>query len=192
MTRTIAFGAVALLAVACGDKDTADTEDTDDTVLDDTGDTETGLECTSFDGAPYLGLSADYCTAPEDASDFGFGCDDATDPHIWFFNFYTVGVTGGGELAITQTGSDSPWNETHPMDSFDSGDDWDNLYIELTDVDDPQQVVEGTSTLYECNEARWDTLTWALTVFDADGADASCAAWGHDVSSTDCDEYSWE
>ena len=193
MTRAIALlGAGSLLALtACGDKDTGETGETGEDTAEDTG--ETGVECTDYDGAPYIGLSGDYCDSPDPAPDDAvlFGCD--TTDGVWFYDIYTVGVTSGGDLDITQTGSANPWNESHPLTSFDFGTSWDNLYLELTDVDDINAVVDGSTTLYDCGDTdREASLTWAVTLYDVDGSDAGCWAWGHDPASTGCDEYTWE
>ena len=195
MTRTITlFGAIGLLAAGCGDKDTGDSDT--EACIDTAGcdeDTDTAVDCTNYDGAPYIGLSADYCDTPDPAPEDALiaACDE-TDG-IWFYDVYSVGLTSGGDLDITQTGSDNGWDESHPLVTFDSGDDWDNLYLELTDVATTDEVVEGSTTLYDCGDAdRAASLTWAITLYDADGADAGCWAFGHDVASTGCDEYTWE
>lgn len=204
MTRTITlFGALGLLATGCGDKDTGDSDsECDDTAgcedeCTDSGGCDTDVECVNYADAPYIGLSADYCDTPTDddgnppADALLVGCDE-TDG-VWFYDVYTVGLTSGADLDITQTGSENGWDESHPVETFDNGEDWDNLYLELTDVATTDEVIDGSTTLYDCgDEDRAASLTWAITLYDADGVDAGCWAFGHDVSSTGCTEYTWE
>ena len=154
---TVAMSLAAL--VACTDKATCDS----------------GEVCDSDS------VSGDSGTTYETAFDtIEYNCDSVG----WFYDLYSIGWMGGAELYIYQTGSSDPWDEFHnfPSESYDydPGGAWDNYYMELDHVESYTDVVEGSTTLYDCDDGRKATLTWAVIVYDQEGAQADCATWGDD------------
>ncbi|MCB9759583.1 MAG: hypothetical protein H6739_07055 [Alphaproteobacteria bacterium] len=117
----------------------------------------------------------------------------------YWYDVYATGWQYGAELYIYQTGSSSPWFEfghefpqTEPWSTASdvdqaSGDTrgyysdygyWDNPYMELVTVDAPPDVVMGSTTLFNCDDA--ETLTWSVVVYGENGASPDCASWGDD------------
>jgi hypothetical protein len=118
-------------------------------------------------------------------------CDQAD----WWFDVYSVGWMSSPDLYIYQTGSETPWDESHPFPAesydFDPNGCWDNFYLQLARTDDPDAVVSGETTLYQCDNARKDSLTWHLVIYDVDGAESDCAVWGDDPDSLETGCADW-
>ena len=136
---------------------------------------ESGI--TGDSGNPYY-TGATYIT------EAGGDCKDGAKEALWWYDIYTVGLASSADLYIYQTGSTSPWDEYHPVDVYSSDDyGWEtNLYIELGIVSSTGDVVSGSTTLFQCNDARYNSLTWLVDVFDDTNTYADCVTWGHDTS----------
>ncbi len=163
------LAATALLTMtACADK-AGDTGPADDTNA--AGETdapgESGLDTAYYEG----GVSIDTA---------GGDCDKKG----WFYDVVTVGLSSGADLYIYQTGSSSPWSEDHPIPVYDSSayGYWTDLYLTLGYVSSTTDVVSGSTTLFSCDTARVDTLTWLVDVYDDAGVYADCVTWGDDTS----------
>jgi len=171
----------ALTACPAGDKicDSGDTgceaDDSGDSI-DDSGDTS----CGTYTGSTYLGVDDTLCANPGAVEPVVWGCDNVSH----WLDVYTVGWTGGADVLFYQTGSTNGWDENHPIASYDFDADgwWDNLYLEVSIVSAPADVVDGETTLYECSTARTDSLTAQLVIYDTNNAEVDCAVWGHDPS----------
>lgn len=141
-------------------------------------------------------------TGPTEFQSAQWDCDE-TDNAYWY-NVYTVGWIAEVRLYISQTGVgvNDRWDELGhvfpPTETFDNATDestlgyydpngwWDNPYMELADTNDPNNgVVYGSTSLYDCNAARYNTLTWAVEVDDVSGSYIGCYAWGEDTGNTD-------
>lgn len=162
MTKLVPMVLSLGLLVACPGKTTCDS----------------GEVCDSDSSA-----GGDSVTEYETALDtISYNCDAVG----WFYDLYSVGWMGGADLYIYQTGSDVPWDEYHPFPSesfdYDPNGAWDNYYLELNHVDAPGDVVEGSTTLYDCDDGRKATLTWIVVVYDTEGAEADCGTWGDDTA----------
>lgn len=124
-------------------------------------------------------------------------CDEAG----WWYDVYAVGITGFAELYIYQTGSANPYfefrHEFDPTQPFSNAPDsdtrgywddadgcWDNPYLELVHVENLNEVVLSSTTLFECNTERESTLTWSVVIYDTSGAAANCGSWGEDPTGT--------
>lgn len=117
--------------------------------------------------------------------------------HQFDFEFYTVGLTGGGQLQI----SGAQWEEDHYVTSadFDTDGWWDQLILTLPHVDPDtdgdgvgdtygaadgwkhqENATAGTAgnTLYNCNHYTNDRMTFQFSVFDEDNIEADCMVWG--------------
>ena len=161
---------LGLLALtACEDKgtDTGDTHDEHTGGHDTDTDTDTPVD-------------TDTGTAPVAVAITTAGGD--CDKKGWFYDIYTTGMSNGGDLWIYQTGSTSPWEEDHPLPVYTSSDTESNLYLELTYVASTADVVSGSTTLFGCDTARQDSLTWLVYVYDSADEYADCVTWGHDTS----------
>ncbi len=174
-----AGGLIALTACPGTSKcDSADSVCESDPIVDDSS----IQGCGEYTGDTYIDVDSSLCSYPSDAgAAIVWDCDSAD----WWYDVYTVGWTGGADLLIYQTGSQNPWDENHAIDSYDFDDDgwWDNLYLELAHVDAPADVVEGQTTLYDCGQARKDSLTWQLVIYNVDNStEEQCVKWGHDPS----------
>ncbi len=199
----------ALILVACtndnpdsgldtqleADADTdADTDTDADADTDTDTDTDTQGDCPNYTGETYIGFDDSLCDTPDVAAGtvaIGYNCDTAD----WWYDVYTVGWTGGGQLAIYQVDVSNPWDEIHDVRSYEfaDGGHWDNLYLQLAQVDQPGDVVSGSTTLYECSSSREASMTWHLVVYETDGTtDADCAVWGDDPGAlgTGCTDWS--
>jgi len=168
----------------------------------------TGLPTDKSDGSD-TGSTCDtsdyYDTAP---CDTGYGVytgattldtkSVACSSHQFDFEFYTVGLTGGGQLQI----SGAQWEEDHYVTSadFDTDGWWDQLILTLPHVDPDtdgdgvgdtygdsgwkhqENATAGTAgnTLYNCNHYTNDRMTFQFSVFDEDNIEADCAVWGAD------------
>ena len=174
-TLVLMTGAIALFT-GCTDGTKPECDSADTAACD------TSSGTTPYEGDTYL-------------DSFGWDCDD-TD---YWYDIYTVGWTGGGWLDIYETGSDNPWEEGHPMGSYDYDPDgyWDNLYLELdilvegyggcsrvVGASNPCYEAQeaGSTTLYLCDSDFYDQMTWAVRVYDADTgtSELDCVAWGDD------------
>lgn len=193
LTRlALAVGGIAALTACPGDKIDSDCViDSGETGVCDTGSTG----CGEYTGDTYVGIDASLCSNAVNAAagdpEVYMGCDESS----WWYGAWTVGWTGGADLNINQTGANPPWNESHPFPAdsyaFDPDGWWDGIYLLLDETDTAGDVVEGSVTLYDCNQARIDTLTWDLTIYDAGGSEVQCGKWGHDLSSVaGCDDWS--
>ena len=181
MTKYL-LGASALLALTACPGSTKEC-DSGDSVCP--GDSDTAISgCGTYSGDVYIDVDASLCESADASAAIAWDCDD---DEVWWLDVYTVGWSAGGTWSFRQTGAANGWDEDHPVGEYDSDSDgwWTNLYIELTDVDDPGQVVEGSTSLYECNNERINSLTQIVAVEDGSGAEADCAAWGHDTSHSD-------
>ena len=167
--------AMALL-IACNNDDKSC--DTGDSVCD----------TATSDTDPYEG--------PTTVDTITYDCDSSN----WWYDVATVGWTGGGQLDIVELGEgDTPvWAETHPLAStgYDEYGYWDHLYLELIILQEPAcdpdnydaedacyKIQEsGVNTLWACDTATKNALTWSVTVFEyADPTSAAdCVAWGLD------------
>ena len=200
MIRTVTLGAGLALMTGCvltGDRKVDSGELSDEsgpTWASDSRGGHTGDmgDCGTYEGAVQIAVDSSLCEWPErddPSSAITFDCDSAN----WWYDVYTVGWSGGADLWIYQTDSSTPRDEYHPMGSYDFDDQgwWDNLYLLLDTVAYSSDVVWGRSTLYFCDQARIDRLSWHLAVYDVSGADADCAVWGEDPSSlgTGCTEW---
>lgn len=156
--------------------------DTGDTAACDTSTGDTAF----YDGETYI-------------SSVFWDCDDES----YWYDFYTVGWVGDGNLDITETAdttSTTPWSEAHPIGSYEASPYgyWDNLYLELTVLQEPdcdrtnysasdacwKMQEDGVNTLWTCDASYYDGLTWALTVYEYESPsqEADCATWGHKTS----------
>jgi len=206
MTRILGVAACFTLLVACPPVkpncdsadtaacDTGDACDTADTSTDCSEDTDdSGVE--QYTGAMSIGVdSANPSYPTTDAGDaheaLNYGCDPATNSY-WFL-FYTIGWSSGGELSVFQTGATNGWKEDYhdvPASSqgFDENGWWDSLYLSLPIVTDVGSVVlnntttgEVGTTLFQCDQARLDTLSYLLKVNDSAGTSSVCTTWGED------------
>lgn len=174
----------ALTACPVTDGKCADTGDSGDCITDDSGggDDSGDSTCDTYAGATYLGVDTSLCASPGNVEPVLYDCEGNNSD--WWYDIYTVGWTNGVDLLIYQTGSENPWDENHPIASYDFDEDgyWDNLYTELDGVDDPNDVTDGVTTLYNCDSARQATLTWQIVVYDVNNAATDCAVWGDDPS----------
>jgi hypothetical protein len=176
-----------------------------------------GLACTGLP-SDKSDDTGDTGYTPCDTSDYydTSGCDTGTpiytgattldtksvtcSSHQFDFEFYTVGLTGGGQLQI----SGADWEEDHYIGSADYDPDgwWDQLLLILPHVDPDtngdgvgdtygndgwKHQVDNTAggggnTLYNCNIYDNERLTFQLTVFDEDNVKADCMVWGDDPS----------
>jgi len=162
----------------------------------DSGATDSGPDgCENYTGPTEIGFDSTACAQPDVEAGtpaIGYNCDSES----WWYDFYTIGWTGGGELFIFQTRDTPPWDEYHPVPSYAFDEEtghWDNLYVLLEETDDAGAVEDGVSTLYDCNDDRESGLTWHLVVFETDGTtQADCAVWGHDPDGlgTGCADWS--
>ncbi len=153
---------VALVALTACDTKTCETGADCDTssVVVDTSPTEI------YDGATTI-------------DDVEWNCDEVG----YWYVVETVGWSAGGDLWIYQTGSDTPWDEYHPLPVFDA-DPYGYetmLYLALEHVDSANEQVAGETTLFDCDSKRQATLSWLVTVTDDLGNDADCLAWGDDA-----------
>ena len=128
---------------------------------------------------------------PDTALDtVGWGCDD----NAYWFDIYTVGVSTGGWLYMYQTGSSTPWNEDHPIDVEETAGDssWTRLYLSLDSVyPNADQVVSGSTTLYDCTDTTGMqyTLTYVVEIDDGDGnIGVECAVWGDNADAAPADD----
>jgi len=182
--------------------DTSDTSyyDTSDTSYYDTSDT--GLP-PIYDGDTSIGVDSSNPSYPSDGQgNAKEAINVSCSSHQFDFEFYTIGLTGGGQLQITGAG----WEEDHYIGSaeFDADGWWDQLQLTLPHVDPDTdgdgygdtygsdgylyQVDNTTSvagnTLYNCvhfaTQSSGLALTYQLTVFDLDNVKADCAVWGDD------------
>ncbi|MCP4810422.1 MAG: hypothetical protein GY884_34235 [Proteobacteria bacterium] len=165
------LGAVTLIALtACDSKTCSDTGgcETAEPVTTDTSPAE------MYDGPTYI-------------ADAEWHCDESG----WWYIVETVGWSNGGDLWIYQTGSATPWDESHPIPVYDADPyGWETmLYLELAHVESANDQVDGESTLFDCAKDRQETLTWLVTVTDDLGAEADCLTWGDDTSfyAKECD-----
>ena len=132
----------------------------DDTGGDDTGGDDTG----DWDGGESRLI---YATADCDAQGY----------------FYEVKISGQGvgpELYILDTVSQDPWVEVHlfphdPVEEDQNGQ-WEIYYLETDSVRNIGDVVEGETTLFQCDEHK--NLTWLVLVFAENGDPVECAVWG--------------
>jgi hypothetical protein len=191
-TQLAQLGLVAL-CVACTGLPTDKTDDGTDTGASDcdTSDYYDTSACDTgygvYTGATTLDTKEVSCTS-----------------HQFDFEFYTVGLTGGGQLQISGAG----WEEDHYVASGDFDPDgwWDQLVLTLPHVDPDtdgdgvgntygddgwkhqENATAGTAgnTLYNClhfnSSAATLALTFQLTVFDEDNVEADCMVWGDDPS----------
>ncbi|MCP4810619.1 MAG: hypothetical protein GY913_33180 [Proteobacteria bacterium] len=194
MNNKILLGVGALFALtACPGTTVCDSGDSVCESAVDSGGGESGTDCEAYTGATYLGFDSTACDQPAAEAGVpavGWNCD-ATD---YWYDFYTVGWTGGGYLWIYQTGSTNPWNEEHTVPVLASSEKghWDNLYLQVAITDDYTQVEDGVKTLYACDGSMETTLTWLLEVYDTSGTTlADCAVWGDDPAElgTACDDW---
>jgi len=161
---SIIAGTVAVLG--CSGKD-------DDSGLTDSGTTNPGV------------------VIPDTALDsIGFGCD----ADAYWFDVYITGISTGGWLYIYQTGSSTPWNEDHPIDVYETAGDstWTRLYLSLDSVyPNADQVVSGSTTLYDCTDTTGMqyTLTYVVEIDDGDGnIGVECAVWGDNADAAPADD----
>jgi hypothetical protein len=208
MTRILGVAACFTLLVACPpvkpDCDSADTAgcdtgeacDTEDTSTDCSEDTDdSGVE--QYTGAMSLGVDSSNPSYPtneagEAYAALNYGCDPAT--NSYWFRFYTIGWSSGGEISIFQTGVDNGWKEDYhdvPASSqgFDENGWWDSLSLDLPIVTDiNNQLLNNTTTgdvgttLFQCDQARLDTLSYLLKVNDSAGTSSVCTTWGEDTA----------
>ena len=176
------LGAILVLTACPVTDKECDTADSADCVSDDTGatdDTGSGT-CDTYAGATYLGVDNTLCASPGSVEPVIWDCDSAD----WWFDVYTVGWTNGADALVYQTGSANGWDENHPIASYAFDDDgyWDNLYAELGIVTTTGEVIDGQTTLYQCDTARADSLTVQLVIYDTDNVEVDCAVWGDDPS----------
>ena len=179
-------------AVDCGDEDCASVRDDCDDLGRDSDRRHTGREHSDREHSDreHSAPDCDFDGAWLDT--ISWSCDSLD----YWYDVYTVGWMSSPDLYIYQTGVDeNPWDEAHsfPAESYEFDPDgcWDNQYLQLARVDDFADVVGGETTLYDCSDAQNETLTWHLTVYDTDGAEADCAVWGDDPASlgTGCEDW---
>ena len=186
----IAGGTLALTACTGKICDSGEVCDSGESAVID----DSTVNCPNYTGATYIGFDDSLCDTPDVAAGtvaIGYNCDTAD----WWYDVYTVGWTGGGQLAIYQVDVSNPWDEIHDVRSYEfaDGGHWDNLYLQLAQVDQPGDVVSGSTTLYECSSSREASMTWHLVVYETDGTtDADCAVWGDDPGAlgTGCTDWS--
>ncbi len=174
--------AALLLLVACDDG-SCDTgaEDCDTGTF-----TPTTTPLPFYDGPTFIGIDPSQPSVPNAESAIGYGCDE----DAFWYEFWTVGWTSGGDLAIVETGVDDPWQEiAHVVPSIGGDPDgyWDHLYLVLPVVPRSQQrlntALEPGNTAFTCPHGQpAQQLTWMLTVYDPRGEPADCAVWGADPS----------
>jgi len=181
--------------------DTSDTSyyDTSDTSYYDTSDTGTPI----YEGDTSIGVDSSNASYPTDGQGNAKEAINAScSSHQYDFEFYTIGLTGGGQLQIEGAG----WEEDHYIGSaeFDADGWWDQLQLTLPHVDpdtdgdgygdtygsDGWKMQENNTTsitgntLYNCTHFETQSsglaLTYQLTVFDLDNQKADCAVWGND------------
>ena len=116
----------------------------------------------------------------------------------WWYDVYSTGWMSSPDLWIAQTGVDeeTAWNEgphPFPAESYDYGANgcWDNFYLELGIVDSVNEVVYGSTSLYQCDANRKATLSWHLVIYDSGGTEADCAVWGEDPAAFESDCADW-
>jgi hypothetical protein len=100
----------------------------------------------------------------------------------WTYEVRTEGWVSNAVLDIQQTGSSTPWTESHTLPSvdYDPSGWWDQLERQLTIVSSAEEQTSDVNTLFAC--ADEPSLTWAIRVWDPDNAMSDCATWGHDPS----------
>ena len=196
MRKTLGLlGAFALLTGCPVEETECDTNDTatDCSECDSTDSTCDTGGIDEYTGDVSIGIDEANPSYPTNSDDtvpdaMAWGCWEST----YWYDFYTIGWSGGGLLSIHQTGSDFPWYEyghVVPSVNSDLWGWWDNLFLELpsvTDMDDvqindPANGVVG-ATLFQCDGAMEYSLSFFLVVADYEGNAVDCRVWGDDPS----------
>jgi hypothetical protein len=185
-------------SAACDTGEACDTVDTSTDCSDDTDDS--GVE--QYTGDMSLGVDSSNPSYPtneagEAHAAVNYWCDlDVGNNGTWMFLFYTIGWSSGGELSIFQTGVapenayQEDWHDV-PASSqgFDEDGWWDSLYLSLPITTVFNDVVLNNTTtgdvgvtLFECSQARLDTLSFLLKVNDSANTSSVCTTWGEDPS----------
>ena len=115
-------------------------------------------------------------------------CDP--DKDTWSFTVRTVGWTSGGLLSLS---ADGVVVEAHDIDSAASAEDgsWDSLKLDLDIVGDPRDAQPGKSTVWLCDAATLEAMSYRVVVYDPETGDkADCAVWGADLDWNDAAGYS--
>lgn len=180
-----------------------------------------------------MALFAGACSGDEKACETGdTSCDTAeeeTEPYegattidrvAWdcdetraWYDVWTVGWTGGGELVLVDPGdgNSEAWTETHDLQHWtnDEYGYWEELYLELTILQEPactrddyeaedacyKMWESGVNTLPLCDQETKDRMSWSVTVYDPDDPTLAvdCVAWGADPSQfTGCTAFEAE
>ncbi len=131
----------------------------------DNTDSSAGEDCT------YLRTELDYYT---------YNCDGVG----YFYDVVYVGWGRAPELYIYETSpNDNPWNEVHSFPStpeeYDPNGCSELYYLELNTVEEIAEVVEGSTTLFGCDQIS--ALSWLIYVYSVGGYATECGAWGDDV-----------
>jgi hypothetical protein len=160
------LSAIALtlsLNVACdGGTDAPDT-DTDLVTCD------TGEDCDTGDtGTPALELQITGINSMLTAAGYDLTAETEDWTHGAVLNVYqTCGVANPAAQG---------WDEEHDVASVSHTDTTDSLALSLTHVEQIDDVVPGSTSLFNGDDEN--TLNYVLRVYGADGALADCAIWG--------------
>ena len=170
MTSRIALMGLIAFAMGCddGEIDKETTGDTGATITDDTG-PDTG----PYDGPVLVELAEVTCTDTRSA----------------YFYAETAGWTSSGLWFSQETANNEPqWADEHDLESFeyDKNGAWDHLEQTVSTNADFASWAVNASTVFSCEPSEhFDgsaVMTYAIRVYDIDGAFADCLAFGHDVS----------
>lgn len=163
---TLAFAASALALSACTDTGTGDECDSGEE-LDSAG------EC--------VPIAEDEYEGPWQVAEVSWNCDDSA--NTWTYSVLTDGWANTVTLDIHETGSTTPWSESHPMDNTAFAEDgsWDQWDLVLDEVTTIGEVVSGETTLFECGFHGDDSLAWMATM-DAGENGTDCGVWGYQAA----------
>jgi hypothetical protein len=166
-----------IVLTACYDKAvpsfTETGRDSDSNLYEEHYDTE---PCGTYTGETFVGVDLSLCSQPDASTALQTDCDGAQ----WWLDVYTVGWAASVDWEFNQYGTSFDWLESHPVPSHDSDSDgwWDNHYVDLDIVESVGEVVEGQTSLFQCNAERKATLYGVLLVYDADNTELDCVYWG--------------
>lgn len=131
-----------------------------------------------FDSA--FGDTGEDCARLVTSLDFyAYDCDSVG----YFFDAALIGWGSAPELYIYETGASNPWNEQHPFPAdpyeYDPNGCSELYYLELNTVEEIVEVVEGSTTLFNCDHIS--VLSWLIYIFNVEGDAIECGAWGDNV-----------
>lgn len=121
-----------------------------------------------YDGPVYVEYGAARCNADDTAV---------------ILDARTRGWAWRAVVDVFGTGTAAPSDEEHDLFSVGSDPDgyWDELEVgPLVAGSDPEFAVPNLHTTFRCEDVVDRLLTYAVRVYDLDGALLDCGVWGHD------------